>query len=457
MSAVGRNNVASWLADSDNYFSPESSSGLRPVSGSPSERLLFEQNVPVLEDLTSDIGAKDTSLEDLKCVIKFECRNYKKIKQAVGWCFKYGHDPEDIINAVKELHVDNITFNYVFKAMAETLDHIIEKPDYYSIINLTEDQKKMPSGEEFNKLVNKNYRKASLIYFPDKNPGRKKWAGKMFFELNQAKECLESLNYRNSYDRTGHSKSYRRIAGEYILKQCQNNKELYRSLQSIIQNKFSSSNPNAKNEFYTKDSTNPGDLNECSLEEIEKYFKEEMKNLPEDDGSHFIAILDLKAKAEDIKDIEKFLAVQKIFIQNCKKVKMKYIFLGEILKSTFNKINSSIKDKESQKKAEMKILRTLIMRQLKHIPCLSTKKYILHLAFSNVLKNITYEQKIKICMQLYKYIDSRSRKGDKLAPMIIRELMKSLGWKCWVSLNYKIYFDKLKKFISGGVKKPKEP
>ena len=47
-----------------------------------------------------------------------------------------------------------------------------ERKDYYKILGLTEEDKKLPK-DEFLKKVSKNYKKLAIQYHPDRNPGNK--------------------------------------------------------------------------------------------------------------------------------------------------------------------------------------------------------------------------------------------------------------------------------------------
>lgn len=70
------------------------------------------------------------------------------------------------------------------------------KKDYYKILGITEDEKKL-KGDEFNKILKRNFRKLSLKYHPDKNPGDKD-AEEKFKDVAEAYDTL--LNKRDEYD-----------------------------------------------------------------------------------------------------------------------------------------------------------------------------------------------------------------------------------------------------------------
>lgn len=70
--------------------------------------------------------------------------------------------------------------------------------DYYKILELSEDEKKL-QGDDFKKAVRKHFRKLAAKYHPDKNPGDKA-AEEKFKEINEANEVLSDENKRAEYD-----------------------------------------------------------------------------------------------------------------------------------------------------------------------------------------------------------------------------------------------------------------
>lgn len=73
------------------------------------------------------------------------------------------------------------------------------KKDYYSILELTDEDKKL-QGKDFENLLKKQYRKLALKFHPDRNPGNKE-AEKKFKEVAEAYNIL--LNNRQQYDTFG--------------------------------------------------------------------------------------------------------------------------------------------------------------------------------------------------------------------------------------------------------------
>ena len=70
-----------------------------------------------------------------------------------------------------------------------------QNKDYYNILGVdkTADDKQIKSA----------YRKLSLKFHPDKNPGNKE-AEEKFKEINEAYEVLSDEEKRSTYDRFGH-------------------------------------------------------------------------------------------------------------------------------------------------------------------------------------------------------------------------------------------------------------
>ena len=71
-----------------------------------------------------------------------------------------------------------------------------ERKDYYSILGITEEEKKL-TGDEFEKVLKKKFRTLSLKYHPDKNPGDKEAEAK-FKDIAEAYDVLH--NKREEYD-----------------------------------------------------------------------------------------------------------------------------------------------------------------------------------------------------------------------------------------------------------------
>lgn len=75
--------------------------------------------------------------------------------------------------------------------------------DFYNILGLTEEDKKLPK-DEFNKKIKGIYRKMSIMYHPDKQAGKsdaeKKAAEEKFKEVSEAYDTLSDDNKRQQYD-----------------------------------------------------------------------------------------------------------------------------------------------------------------------------------------------------------------------------------------------------------------
>lgn len=67
-----------------------------------------------------------------------------------------------------------------------------ERKDYYKILGLTEEDKKLPK-EEFLKKLSKNFKKLAIQYHPDRNPGNKE-AEEKFKEVNEANQVLSDYD-----------------------------------------------------------------------------------------------------------------------------------------------------------------------------------------------------------------------------------------------------------------------
>lgn len=74
----------------------------------------------------------------------------------------------------------------------------MENKDYYKILGLTEEDKKL-SQDEFQKKLKKVYRDLSIKYHPDRNPGNKE-AEEKFKEINEAHDTLSDPKKRQQYD-----------------------------------------------------------------------------------------------------------------------------------------------------------------------------------------------------------------------------------------------------------------
>lgn len=75
------------------------------------------------------------------------------------------------------------------------------KKDFYEILGITDDEKKL-SGKEFEKVLKKKYRNLAIKYHPDKNPGNKEAEAK-FKEIVEAYDVLVDSNKRQQYDTFG--------------------------------------------------------------------------------------------------------------------------------------------------------------------------------------------------------------------------------------------------------------
>lgn len=73
------------------------------------------------------------------------------------------------------------------------------KKDYYNILELTDEDKKL-QGKDFENLLKKQYRKLALKFHPDRNPGNKE-AEENFKNISEAYDVL--LNKRQQYDTFG--------------------------------------------------------------------------------------------------------------------------------------------------------------------------------------------------------------------------------------------------------------
>lgn len=78
-----------------------------------------------------------------------------------------------------------------------------ERKDYYKILGITDDEKKL-QGDEFEKVVKKKYRLNAIKYHPDKQQGKtekeKSEAEEKFKEVSEAYEVLSDSQKRQEYD-----------------------------------------------------------------------------------------------------------------------------------------------------------------------------------------------------------------------------------------------------------------
>lgn len=70
--------------------------------------------------------------------------------------------------------------------------------NYYDILGVTEEEKKLPN-DEFKKVIRKKYKPLALKYHPDKNPGNKE-AEEKFKEIAEAYDILSDDEKRQKYD-----------------------------------------------------------------------------------------------------------------------------------------------------------------------------------------------------------------------------------------------------------------
>ena len=73
-----------------------------------------------------------------------------------------------------------------------------QRKDYYKILDITEEEKKLP-WEEFSKVVKKKYRKLSKQFHPDFNPNDKT-AEEKFKEVSEAYDVLSDPEKKQKYD-----------------------------------------------------------------------------------------------------------------------------------------------------------------------------------------------------------------------------------------------------------------
>lgn len=79
----------------------------------------------------------------------------------------------------------------------------MNKENYYTILNLTEEDKKL-SESEFKKKLKDNYKILCHLHHPDKNPDNKE-AEEKFKTVSEAYQVLSNTDRRTAYDNTGRS------------------------------------------------------------------------------------------------------------------------------------------------------------------------------------------------------------------------------------------------------------
>ena len=79
----------------------------------------------------------------------------------------------------------------------------MKKKNYYDILGITDEEKKL-KGEEFEKVLKKKYRSIALDAHPDRQGGKseseKKKAEDRFKEASEAYETLHNPTKRKEYD-----------------------------------------------------------------------------------------------------------------------------------------------------------------------------------------------------------------------------------------------------------------
>ena len=82
----------------------------------------------------------------------------------------------------------------------------MEQKDYYKILGITEEEKKL-KGDEFSKLVSKKFKALALKFHPDRHvndtEAQKKEAEAKFKEINEANAVLSDPQKREQYDNGG--------------------------------------------------------------------------------------------------------------------------------------------------------------------------------------------------------------------------------------------------------------
>ena len=91
-----------------------------------------------------------------------------------------------------------------------------ERKDYYKILGITEEEKKL-QGKEFEKAIKPKYKKLCLQLHPDKQQGKsdaeKKQAEEKFKEVAEAYEVLSNQDKRSQYDNPASNFSFEGFGG----------------------------------------------------------------------------------------------------------------------------------------------------------------------------------------------------------------------------------------------------
>ena len=97
---------------------------------------------------------------------------------------------------------------YSFKVPPFT---VFMKIDYYSLLGITDEERKLPK-DEFLKVLKKKYRELCIKYHPDKNPGDKS-AEEKFKDAAEAYEVLGDEKKRAEYDNPASNFDFRASGG----------------------------------------------------------------------------------------------------------------------------------------------------------------------------------------------------------------------------------------------------
>lgn len=91
--------------------------------------------------------------------------------------------------------------------------------DYYKILGITEDEKKL-SGKDFSNVVKKKFKKLAIKYHPDKwvksSEEEKKNAEEMFKKINEANSVLSDPQKRRTYDLGGSNSFFSKGYGDFF-------------------------------------------------------------------------------------------------------------------------------------------------------------------------------------------------------------------------------------------------
>lgn len=87
-----------------------------------------------------------------------------------------------------------------------------ERKDYYKILEITDDEKKL-KGEEFNKVVAKHFKRLAVRWHPDRCKDNKEEAEEKFKEINEAKSVLSDEKKRAEYDNP--QSSFQGFSGDF--------------------------------------------------------------------------------------------------------------------------------------------------------------------------------------------------------------------------------------------------